>query len=144
MLTYLWMKIFHIGAMAIWISGLFLLPRLFIAGSRGHGADAERLNEMGKMLYFGVMTPAGIVTMGLGLALISFGFEGIWFPAKMALVSLIVLMHLYYGQLLLDLSHGRLRHGTRFLHVLNWVPLVLVLAIAALTAAKPRTLAGLG
>lgn len=145
MLTYFWLKVFHITAMTVWLTGLFLLPRLFMAKARGvPGADLEHLNAMGKTLYFGLMTPAGLLTIALGIGLIAFGFEGIWFPAKMMLVSLLVMLHLYYGQLLIDLTHGRSRHRVPFFHVLSWTPLALVLAIAALTAAKPRNLPPLG
>lgn len=145
MLAYFWLKVFHISAMTIWFTGLFFLPRLFIAKARARPeADLEHLNSMGKTLYFRVLTPAGIATIGLGLALIGFGFEGVWLPLKLVLVSALVMLHLYYGQLLLDLTHGRTRHGAAFYHVLNWLPLLLLLGIAALTAGKPQTLSGFG
>jgi len=143
--AYFWLKVLHIVAMTVWFTGLFFLPRLFIAKARGgHGDDVEHLNVLGKTLYFSVLTPAGIATVGLGLALIGFGFQGIWLPLKLVLVSGLVMLHLYYGGLLLDLTHGRTRHGLTLFHALNWLPLALLLAIAALTAAKPQTLAGFG
>ena len=142
---YFWLKVFHITAMTIWFTGLFFLPRLFIAKARGErDTDAEHLNEIGKTLYFGIMTPAGLVTIGLGLALIGFGFDGIWFPLKLVLVSVLAILHMYEGLMLLDLTHGRLRHGPAFYRVLNWLPLILLFGIAALTAAKPQTLFGFG
>lgn len=142
---YFFLKVFHISAMTAWLAGLFFLPRLFLAKARGdHSADVEHLSGMGKTLYFRLMTPAGLVTIGLGLALIGFGFDGAWLPAKLVLVTILVLIHMYDGLLLLDLTHGRARHGPAFYRVLNWLPLLPLLGIGALTAAKPPTLFGLG
>lgn len=145
-MLHFWMKVLHITAMTVWFAGLFFLPRLFIAKAqdRPHDADVKHFNEMGKTLYFRIMTPAGLLTIGLGLALTGFGFEGVWLPAKLVLVSVLVMIHLYYGQLLLDLARARPRRSVPLLRVLNWVPFAVMLAIAALTAAKPQTLAALG
>lgn len=142
---YFWWKFLHIAAMATWFTGLFLLPRLFIAGVQDEdGAGSARLNAIGKTLYFGVMTPGAIFTVVLGIVLLGYGFDGAWLPAKLALVTLAVLLHVYFGQLLLDLSAGRARHSPFFYGVLNWIPLFLLLGISALVAAKPRELPPLG
>ena len=90
------------------------------------------------------MTPAAAITVVLGLILISYGFEGPWLPAKLTLVAMAVLLHGYLGQLLIDLSAGRARHGDTFYRVLSWSPLLLLMAIAALAAAKPGSLPPLG
>lgn len=138
---YFWLKFFHIAAMAVWFTGLFFLPRLFIARVRDKDNSSHAyLNRVGKTVYFGIMTPAGALAVLLGVVLIGYGFEGAWLPAKLALVSLVVLLHVYFGQLLLDLSHGHTRHGAFFFGVLGWLPLPLFLGIAALVAVKPGTL----
>ncbi|MBU0789800.1 MAG: CopD family protein [Gammaproteobacteria bacterium] len=138
-----WLKFFHIAAMAVWFTGLFLLPRLFIA-SREADVDHAHLNAMGKTLYFGLTTPAAAITVALGIVLMAFGFQGAWLPAKLALVTLAVLLHVYFGQLLLDLSRGHARHGPMFYRVLNWCPLLLLLGIVALAAGQPGVLPLLG
>ena len=144
-MAYFFLKTFHIGAMTLWLTGLFLLPRLFIAKAVGDvGADARHLNAMGKTLYFHVMTPAGVATIGFGLALIGYGYEGAWLPLKLLLVAGLAAIHMYDGLLLLDLGSGRARHGAAFYRMLNGLPLLLLLGIAALTAAKPRVLFGIG
>lgn len=142
---YFWLKVFHITAMTVWFTSLFFLPRLFVARARGeHDADVEHLNDLGKTLYFRIATPAGLLTIGFGLALIGFGFDGVWLPLKLVAVSLLAVLHMYNGLMLLDLTHGRSRHGPVFYRILNGLPLLLLLGIAALTAAKPETLFGFG
>jgi protoporphyrinogen IX oxidase len=144
--VYFWLKLFHITAVTVWFTGLFFLPRLFITRViEGRAADPKELNVIGKTLYFGIMTPAGVLTVTLGIILLVFyGFQGVWLPAKMALVALAVLLHVYFGQLLLDLSRGHTRHGAFFYRTLNWLPMLLFLGIAGLTAAKPGALPPLG
>lgn len=133
---YFWLKILHIAAMTIWFTGLLFLPRVFVVQSQ-RGAGHDELNALGKTLYFGIMTPAGAVTIVLGTALIGFGFQGYWLPLKLCFVAAAVLLHLYTGQLLFDLSRGRARHGPYVYRVLNWSPLLLLLGLAALSGAKP-------
>ncbi len=145
-MTYFWLKFFHIAAMTIWFTGLFFMPRLFIAYQRpaaaASDAERDRLAAIARTLYFGVMTPAGVLTVALGIVLIlAWGYSGAWLPAKLLLVVLAVLLHVYLGQLMVGLRHGRMRHGTLFCRGLTWAPLPVLLAVAALAAAKPGVLA---
>lgn len=137
---YFWLKFFHVAAMAVWFTGLFFLPRLFVARHRAE-ADAERARfiPMVGTLYFGVMSPAALVTITLGMILFAFGPSGAWLAIKLTLVTLAVMLHLYFGVLLYELERGNDLHATWFYHVVGWVPLLLVLAVAGLTAAKPQT-----
>lgn len=128
-----WMTFLHIVALTIWFAGLFFLPRLLIAHNTA--------SDLGKVLYFGVMTPAAAATILLGIVLLAWGFEGAWLVAKLVLVALIVLLHVYLGRLLLEPS---VRAPLIFYRILNWVPLFLLLAIVALAAAKPWALPPLG
>ena len=45
-----WLKYFHIIAMAVWFTGLFLLPRLYLA-SRREDADHAQTNAIGGALF---------------------------------------------------------------------------------------------
>ena len=54
-----WLKLLHIAAMAVWFTGLSFLPRLITEQLRTpvrHGWPSP----LGRTLYFGVMTPAGV------------------------------------------------------------------------------------
>lgn len=137
---YLWLKILHISAMAVWFTGLFFLPRLFVARHRGEvDADARFFNPVANTLYFRLMTPAALITTVLGIVLIAFNPSGAWLVLKLALVAAAVLLHIYFGLLLYELGQGNDRHGTAFYRIVGWVPLVLLLAIAGVTSGKPGT-----
>lgn len=139
---YLALKILHIGAMATWFCGLFFLPALLAARLRRKGGD-RRFDALGRTLYFGVATPAGVVTVVAGTALMAYGPFGAWLVMKLVLVCIAVLFHLYLGVVMHEYARGRPRHGVRLFRVLAVVPLIVVLGIAALTGAKPSTVQSL-
>lgn len=137
---YFWLKILHIAAMVLWFAGLSFLPRLFMARHRnardGRGAY---FNKVAKALFFHIATPAAVATIALGMVLIAYGPTGAWLAMKLVAVSVAVLLHLYMGVMLYELGQGRDRHGVGFYRVFGWMPWVLLLVVAALTGAKPRT-----
>ena len=56
---YFWLKVVHILAMTVWFSGLFFLPRLFVARHRREiDADRTYWNPVTNTLFFRLMTPA--------------------------------------------------------------------------------------
>lgn len=135
-----WLKFFHIVAMTVWFAGLFFLPRLFVAHRRGEpDADPDYFLPVAKTLFFRVMSPAAVLTIALGLVLIAWAQPGAWLVMKLAVVAMAVLLHLYLGVVLYDMGRDRDRHGPMFHRVLGMVPLVLLLALAALTGGKPAT-----
>lgn len=138
---YFWLKLLHIAAMAVWFTGLFFLPRLLRA--RRHAPRDTQNERLGRALYFGVMTPGAVLTIALGMLLLAWGANGAWLPAKLALVSIAVLLHLYFGQRLVD---GQQAGSLRDLvdRLLTWLPLPLLLGITALAAVKPGALPPLG
>lgn len=131
---YFWLKFFHIAAVAVWFTGLFFLPRVFVGGT-GEAA------VIGRRVYVGVMTPAAAVAVALGMTLIlAYGYDGAWLPAKLVLVGVVVLFHAYLGLVVHKEESGLQVHRPIVFRFLTWVPLALFLAIAALTAAKPLEL----
>ena len=141
---YFWLKILHILAMTIWFSGLFFLPRLFVARYRHDiDADPEYWNPVTNMLFFRIMTPAALVTITVGGILFAWNPAGAWLVLKLVVVAGAVLLHLYFGLLLYELGHDRDHHGPTFYRAIGWVPLVFLLLIAGLTGAKPLTLGNL-
>lgn len=136
-----WLKLGHIAAMSVWFTGLFFLPRLFVARHRGErDAELDYFVPVAGCLYFRVMSPAGLITVAFGIALIATGPTGAWLLLKLLVVLTAVAVHVYLGVVMFELERGRDRHGVGFYRTLGAVPLVLLLSIAALTGAKPRTL----
>jgi protoporphyrinogen IX oxidase len=135
----LWIKSFHIIFMVTWFAGLFYLPRLFVYhASTEDEASRERFKIMEGKLYFGIMTPGGLLTIALGLWLwLGYGFNGGWLHAKMALVAVLVVYHVYCGKLMIDFRHDRNRHGHAFYRWLNELPVVVLIAIILLVELQP-------
>jgi putative membrane protein len=130
----LWIKALHIVFMVTWFAGLFYLPRLFVYHTGATDAiGIERFKLMERKLYFGIMTPGAVFTIGSGLWLwLGYGITGGWLYAKLALVAILVAHHVWLGKLLLDFKHDRNRHGDVFYRWINEIPALPVLVAAVL------------
>lgn len=135
----LWIKSFHIIFMVTWFAGLFYLPRLFVYHAMSEdAASRERFKIMERKLFFGIMTPGAILTIVLGLWLwLGYGFYGGWLYAKIALVAMLVVYHVYCGTLMIDFRQDRNHHGHGFYRWLNELPVVVLIAIILLVELKP-------
>ena len=135
----LWIKAWHIIFMVTWFAGLFYLPRLFVyhAMSSDETSNA-RFKIMERKLFYGIMTPGAVLTIAFGLWLwLGYGFSGGWLHAKISLVVLLVLYHLYCGKLVRDFAHDRNQHGHVFYRWLNEAPVLALIAIVILVEVKP-------
>ena len=141
---YFWLKILHVCAMVLWFAGLFFLPRLLVARHRGErDGAAGYFGVVANRVFFRLASPAALVAIASGMALVAYGPDGAWLVLKLVLVTGVVLLHLYMGLVLYELGQGRDRHGVAFYRVVGWAPLLVLLAIAALTGAKPATVGAL-
>jgi protoporphyrinogen IX oxidase len=135
----LWLKAFHVVFVVTWFAGLFYLPRLFVYHAQSEDSvSRERFKVMERKLFFGIMTPGAILTIGFGMWLwLAYGFYGGWLHAKLALVAVLVVYHLYCGKLMFDFRHDRNRHGHVFYRWLNELPVLLLIAIILLVELQP-------
>jgi protoporphyrinogen IX oxidase len=131
-------KALHIIFVVSWFAGLFYLPRLFVNHAMVSDAvTRERLALMENKLYR-FMTPLGILAVVLGFGLwFGYGFSGGWLHAKTALVSFLIVYHLYCGRLMRDFAAGRNRHGHRWYRVFNEVPVLVLVVVVFLVVLKP-------
>ena len=135
----LWVKAFHIIAVVTWFAALFYLPRLFVYHAMSEDAvSIERFKVMERKLYRGIMTPSAIIAVTLGLWLwLGFGFSGGWLHAKLALVTVLLIYHVYCGKLLRDFRDDRNRHGHVFYRWFNEFPVLILVAVVILVVVKP-------
>ena len=60
----LWVKAFHVIFMVTWFAGLFYLPRLFVYHAMSNDSvSIDRFKVMERKLFYGIMTPGGIITL---------------------------------------------------------------------------------
>ena len=135
----LWIKSAHIIFMVTWFAGLFYLPRLFVYHAMTADAPGiERFKVMERKLYYGIMTPGAVLTVAFGLWLwLGYGITGGWLHAKITLVGLLILYHLYCGKLLKYFRHDRNRHSHKYYRWFNEVPVILLIAVILLVELKP-------
>ena len=134
----LWLKAFHIIFMVTWFTGLFYLPRLFVYHAMSKDKiSLERFVIMERKLFYGIMTPGGIITIILGFWLLDYGYSGLWLNIKLLLVLLLVIYHVYCFKYLMDFKHNRNKHSHIFFRWFNEVPVILLIAIILLVELKP-------
>ena len=135
----LWVKAFHIIAVVTWFAALFYLPRLFVYHAMSEDATSiERFKVMERKLYRGIMTPSAMLAVALGLWLwLGFGFAGGWLHAKLALVTVLLIYHVYCGKLLRDFREDRNRHDHVFYRWFNEFPVLILVAVVILVVVKP-------
>jgi len=134
----LWIKSFHIIFMVTWFAGLFYLPRLFVYHAMSKDKiSLERFLIMERKLFYGIMTPGGIITIILGFWLLDYGYSGLWLNIKLLLVLLLVIYHVYCFKYLMDFKHNRNKHSHIFFRWFNEVPVILLIAIILLVELKP-------
>lgn len=135
----LWIKAWHIIFMVTWFAGLFYLPRLFVYHAMSSDEIShERFKIMERKLFYGIMTPGAVLTIAFGAWLwLGYGFSGGWLHAKVSLVTLLVLYHLYCGKLVHDFANNRNQHSHVFYRWLNEAPVLALIAIVILVEVKP-------
>lgn len=136
----LWIKSVHIMAVVAWFAGLFYLPRLFVYHAPGpHPETAATFKIMERRLYRGIMTPAMIVAVALGLWLWwSYWWgAGWWLHAKLTLGVILIAYHLYLGHLVKVFAADANSRTDRFYRALNEFPTLVLVVMVLLVELKP-------
>lgn len=137
-----WIKAFHIIAMVAWFAGLFYLPRLFVYHAQASDAiSLARFKIMEHRLYYFIMLPAALITLLLGIWLIGYApdyyLHARWMQAKLILVLLLILFHLYCGKIKNDFKRDKNQHSTLFYRCFNEFPTLMLIAIVILAEVRP-------
>jgi protoporphyrinogen IX oxidase len=135
----LWVKTLHIIFVVTWFAGLFYLPRLYVYHAMTQDQPGrDRFKIMERKLYWGITTPGGVLAIAFGTWLwLGWGFGGRWLEAKLGVVVLLVLYHLWCGRLLVDFREDRNTRSHVWYRWFNEVPTLLLLAGVALAVVKP-------
>jgi protoporphyrinogen IX oxidase len=136
----LWLKAFHVISMVTWFAGLFYLPRLFVYHADATDLiGAERFKVMEGRLFV-IMTIGAVATVGLGIAMVvitplylTMG----WLHAKLLLVALLILYHLYCYKFKRDFAGNRNTRTAKWYRRFNEVPSLLLTGIVILAVVKP-------
>lgn len=138
----LWVKAFHIIFIVCWFAGLFYLPRLFVY--HADCADIEgqaRFKLMEKKLYYAITLPAGFLTTGFGLWMLTAYWSlysvQTWMQLKLFAVLLLWAYTAYCGCLVNRFSRDKNTHTARWYRFFNEVPSIFLMAIVILTIVRP-------
>jgi|SRR3954451_5261559 len=143
MMSYLWLKAFHIVAVTAWMAGLFYLPRLFVyhRDSAPGSAVSETFKLMEDRLYRVIMMPAMIASWALGLGLA--GLTGVlwapqlWFLVKAVAVVGLTAFHFWLGDVGRRFRLDKRPHTERLFRLVNELPTGLLIVIVVMAVVKP-------
>lgn len=141
--AYPWIKAAHIIAVVAWMAGLLYLPRVFVYHAEAPAdSDLSRTFEvMERRLLRGIINPAMIAVLGLGLLLA--GTPGIvdwhrgWIWAKLAVVAGLTAYHGGLARWRRAFAEHRNQHSSRFFRLINELPALALIAIVILVVVKP-------
>ena len=135
----LWIKSFHIFFVVTWFAGLFYLPRLFVYHAMSEDQPGrERFKVMERKLLFGIMTPSAILALGFGTWLwLGYGFTGGWLHAKLALVLVLIVYHIWCGKIRADFKNDANTRSHVWYRWFNEFPVIILLLSIILVVVKP-------
>jgi len=138
---YLWVKAAHVAFVFFWIAGLFALPRylIYMHSTKPGSAEEAQWTLRCKRLRMIILTPALIVSWILGLSLaFNIGFSGnIWLHAKIGVVVLLSIYHLWMTSLGKKMSQGKRPVAEKTLRFANEAPALATIAIVIFVIVRP-------
>ncbi len=142
MMSYLWLKAFHLIFMVAWFAGLFYIFRLFVYHVQQWDDPRQRqtFETMERKLLMIIMWPALILTVIFGFLLTSKAPRVLlqpWFQIKLAAVLGLIVYQIYAGHI-----HSQMREGLKPLsekacRIINEVPTLLLFIIIIMVVVRP-------
>ena len=128
----------HIIFMVTWFAGLFYLPRLYVYHAQAEDQiSKDRFKIMERKLFWGIMTPGGVLTVLFGVLLIEYHGMSYWLKMKIILVFVLALYHVWCGVLLEKFKTDSNSHSHVWYRIFNEVPVIFLVLIVALVVYKP-------
>ena len=140
-MSFLFLKALHLIAVICWFAGLFYLPRLFVYHAMSEdGISNARFKIMEQKLYWGIMTPALLLTVFFGVWMIvqtPHYLTSTWMQLKLTLVGGLVAYHVVCGVFVKTFSEDQNTRSHIFYRWFNEVPVFFLIAIVLLAVIKP-------
>ena len=140
---YLLFKSLHLIAVISWMVGLLYLPRIFVyhAENNTEKSISDIFKIMERRLMFFIMTPAMILSWLFGIFLIlineTLTSPSLWIQAKLFLVVILTVYHLFLGYHLKKFALDKNTKSAKFFRIINEIPTVLLILIIFIIIYKP-------
>ncbi len=134
------LKAVHLSFIALWVAGLFALPRMLALTNGGlvH-AKYGMIRRATHYGYIWVITPMAVVAIVSGVVLIFLReVFTVWIFAKLVLVAGLVAVHAWIGHTIVQIAEREIRQAPPGAVVPTLVTCALVLGILLLVLAKPE------
>ncbi len=134
------LKAMHLGFLALWMAGLFALPRMLALHDRGlvqaEYAQIRRATHFG---YVWAVTPAAVLAIFSGGTLIFLReVFTVWLFAKLILVAGLVAVHAWVGHTIINVAETEGQHEPPDALIPTVITVVLVVGVLILVLAKPE------
>lgn len=132
-------KLLHIAALVVWCAGLLGLPLVLAKHDPRHEqADYAHLRIITHRAYIGIVTPAAVVAIAMGTALIFVREVFVpWMFAKLVMVGVLVLIHAWVGHVTLNVGERQGTYDPPPVWPLLLISVVAMVAILILVLGKP-------
>ena len=123
--------------------GLLYLPRIFVYHVEKNTEKniSEIFKIMERRLMFFIMTPAMILSWLFGISLILINGTSInpslWVQAKLFLVVILTIYHLFLGHYLRKFALDENKKSAKFFRIINEIPTALLILIIFVIIYKP-------
>ena len=140
--SYLWIKALHVIAVIAWYAGLFYIFRLYVyhVQKRGEPSVTATLEVMERRLLRAIMTPAMVVALGAGAAMLVMNpslLKMPWMHAKLGAVFFLLGYHGLASWTRKKFLHGEYVLSETACRWINEVPTILLLIIVIAVIVRP-------
>ncbi len=138
---YLWIKALHVLAIISWMAGMLYLVRLYV----NHAMETEpvvmeRLQGMERRLLRAITTPAMVVSLLTGIAMLAMNpvlLKMPWMHVKLTLVVGMLAMHGMASSWRKKLIDNPRFKTDKFFRVMNEIPTLLMIGIVIMVIVRP-------
>jgi protoporphyrinogen IX oxidase len=142
------LKTIHIIAFVAWFAAMFFVAKLLLTrkslmleDSEGSKQSSRQLSNLQWTVYKRIMNPGMMIAWTAGLAMLYFHGKGYlkvnhWMHAKLLLLVLLTVWHVYCKKLIKSLDEGTHKKSIQSLSFMADLPLVFLIAISTLAVFK--------